>query len=142
MHLRVPLNTFPDLVLGNLSTISANLNDASGPISFLISATSSLSNFLASTICPYLITTRPTGISPRRSSLFATTAASTTSLCLSKTSSIYAVLNLWPAVLIISSILVIICKYPSSSKYPASYYNHDILLLLCSIQVYLLDIFI
>ena len=94
MHLRVPLNTFPDLVLGSLSTINENLNAARGPISFLIRAISSLSNFFGSTICPYLITTKPTGTSPRRSSLFATTAASTTSLCLSNTSSIYAVLSL------------------------------------------------
>ena len=50
MHLRVPLSTFPDLVFGSLSTINANLKAARGPISFLIRAISSFSNFFASTI--------------------------------------------------------------------------------------------
>ena len=118
IRLMIPLKIFPLRVLGNLSTIMTCWKEATGPISFRIKATSSFSMFSGPT--PVLRTTIPIGIYPFSSSILATTAASEILGCLNNYSSIPAVESLWPAVLMISSSLVITLRYPSLSKYPAS----------------------
>lgn len=87
----VPLKIFPLLVLGSLSTIKQLLKEATGPISFLTIAMHSFSKVLASVLPETLATTKPTGISPLKSSIYATTAASTILGCLRSASSIAAV---------------------------------------------------
>lgn len=98
------LNILPLLVFGNLSTIITCWNAATGPISFLINAISSFS--IPCGDIPFLSTTIPIGTSPLSSSILATTAAYEILGCLSSSSSIPAVESLCPAVLIISSSLV------------------------------------
>lgn len=111
-------NIFPLLVFGSLSTMMAFWKEATGPIYFLIRDINYFSiPYLEQ---PLLSIIKPMGISPFKSSIFATTAASHTLGCLNSYSSICEVERRWPAVLIISSNRVITLRYPSLSKYPAS----------------------
>lgn len=112
------LSIFPLLVFGSFSAMRTCWKAATGPICFLMRATSSFCIPYLGT--PFLRTTKPIGTYPFNSSILATTAASDTEGWAISYSYMLAVDNRCPAVFMMSSNLVITFKYPSLSKYPAS----------------------
>lgn len=102
---RTFLSIFPLLVLGSFSTINTSWKQATGPIYLRTREINCF--YMPSLGCPFLMTMKPTGISPLSSSILATTAASEIELWDSRISSMAAVDRRWPAVLMISSSRVI-----------------------------------
>lgn len=97
------LRYLPDLVFGNFSTKTHVLNEATGPIFFLMSWTISFSISFSSFLIPAFNVTKAMGTYPFKSSLIPITMASPMFLSLIMHSSIWPVDSLWPAVFITSS---------------------------------------
>ena len=125
IFLIVPLRILPLLVLGSFSMKMTPISLAKAPTSVL---TLSLTSFfrVSSSYGVFSLApaprriTKANGHSPLTYSLKPMTALSTTLSCSLITSSRRPVEIRWPHVLMTSSILVMICKYPFSSLMPAS----------------------